>query len=363
MRILFSASNGLGLGHLNRLLSLALAIRNAEPKHEILFLTNSEAGPFPEEFPFFTIRIPGKSRAKKSGLTLKSYLQTVRPIFWQTVASFDPHVLVVDTFPEGPEGELRAILEWPIKKIFIFREIDPDRWPEDHFQSLLSPFHKILVPHNPGEVPLPAFFDTDPRVHFIGPVTAPLPVHSREEARSLLGMGDDPTLLVTLGGGGDPDSVLLSEKVSNGLKDRTVSFRIATGPLARIPSTRDFPREMMLSLWPLKPWLPAFDGIIASGGYNTFHEVIESGLPALFIPFQRALDPQKDRIKRTVSQGLAFSAKSSSPHLVMEALDHFLENRSHLFQLLQKTEKRIMNGAGTGASIILDHPINMPKGT
>ncbi|BAM07651.1 hypothetical protein [Leptospirillum ferrooxidans] len=363
MRILFSASNGLGLGHLNRLLSLALAIRNAEPKHEIIFLTNSEAGPYPEEFPFFTIRIPGKSRAKKSGLTLKSYLQTVRPIFWQAIASFDPHVIVVDTFPEGPEGELRAILEWPIKKIFVFREIDPDRWPEDQFQSLLSPFHKILVPHNPGEVPLPSFFDTDPRVHFIGPVTAPLSLHGREKARELLGIDTDPTLLVTLGGGGDPDSVSLSGKVANFLTNRKISFRLATGPLARIPSTQEFPRDKILSLWPLKPWLLAFDGIISSGGYNTFHEVIESGLPSFFIPFQRALDPQKDRILRAVSQGLAFSAKSSAPHLVMEALDHFLENRSNLFQSLKKTEKKVMSGAENGASFILDHPINAPKGT
>jgi len=362
MRILFSASNGLGLGHLNRLLSLALAIRNSEPNHEILFLTNSEAGPFPEEFPFFTIRIPGKSRAKKSGLTLKSYLQTVRPIFWQAVASFDPHVIVVDTFPEGPEGELRAILEWPIRKVFIFREIDPDRWPEDHFKSLLSPFHKILVPHHPDEVPLPPFFGTDPRVQFIGPVTAPVPVHSRGEARDLLGIDEDPTFLVTLGGGGDPDSLLLSHKVSDFLKNRKVSFRVATGPLARIPLNQDFPREKMLSLWPLKPWLGAFDGIVSSGGYNTFHEVIEAGIPALFIPFQRALDPQKNRISRAVSKGLAFSAKSSAHHLVLEALEHFMENRSSLFQFLKKTEKRIMNGAGVGASIILDHPINAPKG-
>ncbi|MDA8150132.1 MAG: glycosyltransferase [Nitrospiraceae bacterium] len=362
MRILFSASNGLGLGHLNRLLSLALAIRNAEPGHEILFLTNSEAGPFPEEFPFFTIRIPGKSRAKKSGLTLKSYIQTVRPLFWQAVASFDPHVLVVDTFPEGPEGELRAILEWPIKKIFIFREIDPDRWPEDQYSSLLSPFHKILVPHAPGEVPLPSFFETDPRVHFIGPVTAPVPVHSREEARSLLGIDEDPTFLVTLGGGGDPDSVFLSEKVASFLKKREISFRIATGPLARVPANQDFPREKLLSVWPLKPWLGAFDGVISSGGYNTFHEVIEAGIPALFIPFQRALDPQKNRILRAVSNGLAFSAKSSAPHLVMEALSHFLENRSALFQTLNRTPKRVMNGASSGAAIILDHPLNAPKG-
>jgi predicted glycosyltransferase len=362
MRILFSASNGLGLGHLNRLLSLALAIRNTEPKHEILFLTNSEAGPFPEEFPFFTIRIPGKSRAKKSGLTLKSYLQTVRPLFWQAVASFDPHVIVVDTFPEGPEGELRAILEWPIRKIFVFREIDPDRWPEDQFKSLLSPFHKILVPHHPGEVPLPPFFETDPRVQFIGPVTAPVPVHSRKEARFLLGIDEEPTILVTLGGGGDPDSIHLSQHVSTFLKNRNIPFRLATGPLARVPARLDFPREKMLSLWPLKPWLTAFDGIVSSGGYNTFHEVVEAGIPALFIPFQRALDPQKARIERVVSKGLAFSSQSSSPHLVMEALEHFMENRSSLFHSLNKEEKRIMSGSGLGASAILDHPINGPKG-
>ncbi len=365
MRILFSASNGLGLGHLNRLLSLALAIRQMEPGHEILFLTNSEAGPFPEEFPFYTIRIPGKSRAKKAGLTAKSYLQTVRPLFWQAIASFDPHILVVDTFPEGPEGELRPVLEWPIRKIFVFREIDPSRWPEDHYRHLLSPYQKILVPHFPDEVPLPPFFQADSRIRIIGPVTAPIAVHSRDEARKLLGVGDDPTLLLTLGGGGDPDSIRLSRVVSAHLSDSGVSHRLALGPLSGMGSIRDFPRDSLLSLWPLKPWLPAFDGVIASGGYNTFHEVTEARIPALFIPFQRALDSQKTRIDREVSRQRAVASPSSMASDVIRSVDLFLRERLRLKERLEKKDlssgMEKMNGARTGAQAILgqepSHPV------
>src|SRR5690349_10863784 len=42
-RILFYAVNGLGLGHVTRLLAIARAVRELEPNAEIVFFTSSEA--------------------------------------------------------------------------------------------------------------------------------------------------------------------------------------------------------------------------------------------------------------------------------------------------------------------------------
>ncbi|MHB8422105.1 MAG: hypothetical protein ACYC9S_11775 [Leptospirales bacterium] len=356
MRLLFFASNGLGVGHLTRLLSVAHAITQQPDRHEILFLTNSEASPFPEDFPFYAIRLPGRNRARKGGLTAKSYLQTVRPLVLQTIASFDPHILVTDTFPEGPERELLPVMDWPIAKAFIFREqnIEPSR--SALFREALRPYNRILIPHDKDSISLPEGFKDDPRVRWTGPIVSPQPPLSRQEARTRLGIqSEEPVFLVSLGGGGDPLSLARAQETAQFLRHRKIPFFYASGPLTRTLPPGIHAREW-LPVWPVKPFLSAFDGIIASGGYNTVHELIEVGIPALLMSFPRALDPQEKRVERFVREGKGVSAPTGNPVAFQKALESFLStchNRSG-----QQDRFFPFPGASFAAAEILDLGLN-----
>ncbi len=324
MRILFFASNGLGIGHLTRLLSVAEAVTRLNNRHEILFLTNSEAAPFPEDFPFYAIRIPGRNKARSGGLTAKSYLQTVRPIILQAIASFDPHILVTDTFPEGPERELIPVMEWPILKTFIFREQILERVQEPVFRDALRPYHRILIPHDRGTVPLPKIFSEDPRLRWTGPIVSPQPHFSRAEARKRLGIQrDSPLFLLSFGGGGDPLAHQRARDAAQYMRQRGFSFFHASGPLSRTLPTGIHASEW-LPLWPIKPYLPAFDGVIASGGYNTVHELLELRIPALLLSFPRALDPQSRRVEQFVSEKRGLSVSAEQGEEFQKTLETFL---------------------------------------
>ena len=356
MRLLFFASNGLGVGHLTRLLSVAHAITLNSDGHEILFLTNSEASPFPEDFPFYAIRLPGRNRARSGGLTAKSYLQTVRPLVLQTISSFDPHILVTDTFPEGPERELLPVMEWPILKTFIFREQNIERSQNTLFRESLRPYHRILVPHVMGSIPLPERFQEDPRVRWTGPIVSPHPPLSRKEARIRLGIQtEEQIFLVSLGGGGDPLSLSRAQETALFLRHRKIPFFYASGPLTRNLPDGIHAREW-LPIWPIKPFLPAFDGVIASGGYNTVHELTEVGIPALLMSFPRALDPQEKRVERFVREGKGISAPTGNTEEFQSVLETFLSTCHNQSEV--NAQYAPFTGASCAAREILELGLN-----
>ncbi|MGC8500910.1 MAG: hypothetical protein ACP5OS_07020 [Leptospirillia bacterium] len=311
MRILFYATNGLGLGHVTRLLAISRAVARRDPRHERLFLTRCEAGPYSEELDPFTIRIPGSSRARKAGLTPKSYFQTAHPLLWQTVASFDPHLMVVDTFPEGPEEELAPLMRWPIRKAFIYRDSRKEAFPAGRTPSLFAPYSLIIVAHEKGSVTLPEALSRDSRVHFSGPITDGVPsMEKREELRRRLGIAEgEKAAIVTLGGGGDSEAPPVLDRVAKELRARGVAVFAATGPLSRTIPASITAREWF-PVWPLSPWLPAFDLAVGSGGYNTVTELSLAGLPTLLIPFLRDTDDQEKRVEEALCQGWAIGAMS-----------------------------------------------------
>ena len=230
MRTLFYATNGLGLGHVTRLLAISRALRRQDPSHEVLILSRCEAGPFPQEDAPFTLRIPGSASARRSGLSPKSYYQTTQTLLWQAVSSFDPHLLVTDTFPEGPEGELAPIMKWPIRKAFVYRDSRPEVFQERDLRPRLAPYQLILVAHEPETIVLPPWLRKDPRVMHTGVVSeAPSPDSSRS-LRDRLGTAGETSVLVTLGGGGDPEAESVLPVILQKLRDHKVGLFVATGP-------------------------------------------------------------------------------------------------------------------------------------
>ena len=352
MRILFYATNGLGLGHVTRLLAISRAIRKENSSHEILFLSRCEAGPYPHEDAPFTIRIPGTSRARLSGISPKSYYQTSHPLLWQTVSSFDPHLLVTDTFPEGPEGELAPIMKWPIRKAFVYRDSRPGSFREGEARPRLAPYQMILVAHDPDAIDLPSWLEKDPRVRFTGPISEDGPTEPRENLRKRLGMKEDKAAIVTFGGGGDPETDEVLRVVVRGLRDRHVGVFVATGPLARKMPDAINAREWFPA-WPLAPWLPAFDLAVASGGYNTVTELGNAGLPSLLIPFERDLDDQFKRVREAERAGWAISVSSRKESEIEKGLDRLL-NDAIPFKGGKNGRPKSCSGAERAAALLLE---------
>lgn len=356
MRVAFYAVNGLGLGHVTRLLSIARALRRLHSELEVLFLTSSEADNVVYREGFAAVKLPSKSIREQVGLQKARYLKLVQTVTWSTLSAFDPDVLVVDTYPTGSFDELIPVLRWRQKNVFVFREQRTDAAGAGLLQATLPLYDSIIVPHDEpsavGAVPEPA------KLRAVGPILIrerhELP--TREAARRSLGLSADEKLVyASFGGGGDPDGVralaLTHEVVSAMPGHRLV---VGVGPLMR----QDLPElpgaTLLTGRYPALDFLPAFDAAVTAAGYNAVHELLFAQVPSVFVPFPRVLDDQERRAHDIQAAGAGVAVAPLTREALTKALRQVLDSGRR--KELQKAAQRLVprNGAEKAARVILE---------
>ena len=203
-RLLFYAVNGLGLGHVTRLIAIARQIRKRVPEAEIVFLTSSEAESVIYREGFAAFKVPSKTLRAEANIRPATYARLLQTLVLNLVAAFNPHILIVDTFPAGVIQELLPVLRWDGYKVFVYRAQRLEFAESPLMQNTLPLYHLAIVPHHADEedTPLP---DDLPAVW-----TGPILIRSREEAKTraearyTLGLpAEGNVVYITFGGGGD----------------------------------------------------------------------------------------------------------------------------------------------------------------
>ncbi|HEX8234947.1 MAG TPA: hypothetical protein VF600_03240 [Abditibacteriaceae bacterium] len=311
-RLLFYAVNGLGLGHVTRLLGLARAVRLQSPEAEVLFLTTTEAAHVIYSEGFAALKLPSRAAAAAGRLRHDSWLRLSQTVVWNAISAFDPHCLVVDTFAAGTLQELLPILRWPLRKVFIFRAQRPERAHDPFLQSTLRLYDLILVPHEQDSenVPTPegvASLWTGPML-----LRERSELLQREQARAMLGLAPDAELgLLVLGGGGEPEMQAARTQLREAMAavQSPIQWIELQGPLTRY-DPGEYSSAPAHDSWrtlrdvhPLMIYLRAFDCAIAAAGYNTTHELQAAAVPCALWPFARDVDDQESRVAQLSAAG------------------------------------------------------------
>jgi UDP:flavonoid glycosyltransferase YjiC (YdhE family) len=361
MRVAFYAVDGLGLGHVTRLVSIARAVRRLEPAVEVLFLTSSEADSVVFREGFAAVKVPSKTIREEVGLTKHRYLKLVQTVIWNALAAFEPDVLVVDTYPTGSFEELIPVLRWRQRNIFVFREQRAEAAAAPLMQATLPLYDAIIVPHDDasavGAVPEPH------KLRAVGPIL----VREREEllspadARHRLGLGpDEQAVYASFGGGGDPEARGALECTAAALAGLAEPVRlfVGQGPLYRGASASPspgFPGAVVLSgVYPMLEVLPAFDAAVTAAGYNTVHELLFAGVPAVLVPFERVLDDQERRAHAVERAGAGRLVAPLTRAALAAALREVLEPSRR--RAMAKAARALVphNGAQRAARVILE---------
>lgn len=352
-RWLFYAVNGLGLGHLSRTLALARQIRLRSPHSQFLFLTTSEAEGILWQEGFASVKVPSRMAAKPSGLRYGVYNRLLHTVVVNTIAAFQPHVLVVDTFPAGSAQELLPVLRWDGKRVFIYREQKPEVCADPWFQQILTLYDQILIPHAPEEVTLPLPEGV--------PVcwTGPMLVRDRSEALDRaaacdrLGLpGDRPLLYVGFGGGGDPlYGQLLEWVLAEAHHFPQWQFVVAQPPLGRLHlgNLAQIPNLSTIRHYPLAECWSAFQGAISAAGYNSVSELLHHGVPTVWVPLKRGVDEQDRRVDRGVAQGYGWRADPLDRAALVTALEALTQDKARAAKIQALQALKLENGATIAA--------------
>ncbi len=294
MKILIYALGG-GLGHLQRAIALG---RRLKKSCQLSIVTNSPFAHFAQKEGLKTIQLSGSKKDIEDG---------VKELFSKTSAD----VLIVDTFPAGPTGELaRLNTSLPKNRCLIHRSL--------HSYNVERPwptYELIINSEATAEVTEIAKECHSKKVVELGPLLlrSKKELLGKEEARAALGVGGSGKVLLVYHHGYQREVEALFRLC------RTAFLRIAPENwqliLASLRPLEDKSLEPFhMSYWPLQELLLGADAVVTAGGYHSWYESALAKRPAIVIPMSRKFDCQRSRVTDEVRQ-------VSSPAALEEALE------------------------------------------
>lgn len=324
LRALLVANDGLSAGHVTRALAVARALQRRAPTRgigvQILLATTSEADVLLASEPSVAlVRLPAPAAARRAGLSDQERRRLVRACIESAAEAFAPDLVVADTFPSGPHGELAGLVRrgdrGGPKRALLRRAVPAARLGDDAIATGVDAYDLTILAGDPDAGPFGAVAARGQCVH-VAPITAtdPSAALPRAEARARLGIPDGTrAILLTAGGGGDLDGRARLATLAAAARrvDPVAKVVVAGGPLAK---------DDAVPLVPLAPWMAAFDGAIAAAGYNTACELALAGVPAALFACPRAFDDQAGRAERFARAGWARVLSTDDDDAVASAL-------------------------------------------
>lgn len=347
--IMFLASNGVGVGHLSRLLAIA---RRVDPRVPVVFVSQAQAIDVVERFGYRAEYLPS---AHYIGGDFASWDQWFAFEMERLIDSYDPALVVYDGnnpsdgLIEAAAGRRDCRLAWVRRGLWgntVSRFFDNARW----FDLIIEPGELDGQPDNGITARRRAEAQLVPPIRLLDSDDL-LP---REEAAAGLGLDPKkPAVLVQLGAGYNRDIVSLIDDLVAVLQ-QVPNLQICIAEWVNGAQPLNYwPGVKYLRGYPLSQYFRAFDFSVAAAGYNTFHEVIGFGLPTIFIPNRHpTMDDQGGRAEHAQALQAAFEMPESELEDLPQLVALLMDTKARAF--LSGNSVRIAgpNGAGDAAQML-----------
>jgi hypothetical protein len=352
-RLLFVSSNGVGMGHLSRLLAVA---RRLPDSFEPIFLTMSQALAVIQQFGFHAEYMPfhhlTQSKVQRWNSWLSKTLDQILNAYSIEGVVFDGNLV----YP----GIVDAVSSRPDCPLIWFRQ---GMWQknQDNAPSLRSAEDVDLI-IEPDDVA--SEFDTGASVERRDEVVVVDPIRLLESdeilprddvCRTLALNPQNRYALIQLGAGNNFNFIDLIDRTLEILERTRIAIPVIAEWLTSDFGLDLWPQVTRLRCFPISRYYRAFDFTISATGYNSFNEIIGFGMPSVLVPnLNPSMDDQRARAVFADRHGAAI-------HLDRE----MLPNLEQVFRAIgEKNRRRVMkdkcrliakpNGAGNAAMLISD---------
>ncbi|MGP1395735.1 MAG: glycosyltransferase [Inquilinaceae bacterium] len=349
-RVLFISSNGVGMGHLARLLAIA---RRCRAPFQPVFLTMSQGMAVVEEFGFLAEYRPFW---KALGCETDAWNRMLRRELNEVLGFYDPVCVVFD-------GNV------PYQGLIDARQDHPHRWfvwsrrgmwregaganhlkREKYFDAVIEPEDIAGSLDVGGTVEKRSRTLDVPPVHLLD-ASEILP---RLEACDALGLDTDRTnVLLQLGSGNNFDNTPIRDlAIAYLLGQDDVSVACAEWVMADQP--HGLPESVrILRKFPLARYFRAFDFAISAAGYNSYHDLIQLGVPTLFVPNEHPMmDDQLARAVFAERHGIGMKVRVGDVYQLDACLKRLLQEDERAAISGRCKRFTRMNGALDAAQII-----------
>jgi UDP:flavonoid glycosyltransferase YjiC (YdhE family) len=322
-RVLFFSSNGVGMGHLTRLLAIA---RRCSGPIEPVFLSMSQAAAVVEEFGYL---VEFTAHHNYLDLDVERWNAALRSQLNEAIEFYDAKVVLFDgNVPY--RGLIDARLDHPSVPFLWCRRgmwrpgagrNSVDR--RSHFDAIIEP-RELAQTYDRG---LTSYWRE--RTFPVEPILLhePNELFGREAMRAQLGLDPNrPALLVQLGSGNNYDYSEVLRLACAHAEQRNIQLAVAEWLISEAEVSALSGDVLQLRTYPLTRYVNAFDGAISAVGYNSFHELIACAVPAIFIPNEHpTMDDQLMRAQFAERRGLGLCVRTCEPYRLRAAMDRVLD--------------------------------------
>lgn len=332
-RILIYSHDTFGLGHLRRCRAIAHSLVERFKGLSVLILSGSPIiGSYDFRARVDFVRIPGVIKLhdgeyKSLGLhiDLDQTLEMREAIVRHTAEVFRPNLFLVDKEPLGFKSEvvptLAMLKQMGTRLVLGLRDIMDEptllsrEWEHKQVMPVLENLYDEIWVYGLAAIADPLLGLDVPgsvlrKMTYTGYIRRTLPRVERAPERPF---GDEPYLLVTVGGGGDGMSVV-DWVLSAYEHDPSIPYPalVVLGPFMNAARQREFHKRadalgrvrVLTFDSHLELLMANAAGIVAMGGYNTFCEILSFDRPAILIPRVAPRREQLLRAARAAELGL-----------------------------------------------------------
>ncbi|WP_282092541.1 hypothetical protein [Epibacterium ulvae] len=328
-RMLAVVPNGVGLGHITRMMALARALQS-ERETEVVFWCFSRAAEILQAagYPIVLRQTAAHLRAHPPDWRdfetqeFALLLQTFKPdIVAYDGAMIDPFVFAALRMP----GCGTCAFLW-VRRGMLSPDADPLFMENEQFCDLILEPGDLAVAVDQGPTRLHQAqtrgfcqtYETQPVS-----LAVTLPAYSSREARKRMGLRRGTYCLISLGGAfGDWDA--LETALVAEAKRQKITLIWAQSPLAPPPRSQN---TLIRRLFPLSRYLPGIDGVVTAAGYNSFHELMLTyDKPVLFAPTNHIrMDDQVARASFAATQNWADVLQADTPEEITPKIRAFMQ--------------------------------------
>jgi radical SAM protein with 4Fe4S-binding SPASM domain len=320
MRIAFHAINGVGLGHVVRVVALAEEIRMLVPQAELLVCTNAGDVSLLKRKKIDFVQFPPRldePHADPERVLTALPAPVEEAVLGAALTVFAPDLVVFDT--HAPMRIVRRVAELGARAVLVLRELRPEALRAFVKSGAPLAFDRIVVPHEPDEVDIEAL----PGAALVGPIV--------RKVRAPRGIPSGPPRVVAMaGGGGQPvdarrylRAVADAHLLARARIPRLTTVMV-TGPYGEAPPhVERYPGlTVVRSLPDLTPLLAKATLVVSQAGYNAVAEIRTLEKPVILVPGRRKAEDQRARALRLARTGAAVIAKPEARAIAdqMEAL-------------------------------------------
>jgi len=334
MKVFYYCQHVLGIGHLQRSLTVCQAIAQ---ENETTLILGGPATAFPPPADIRVLQLPGlKMDNNFQNLqpceeqdSLEVVKKTRSDLLFSCFQQEQPDVFITELYPFGrkafgfeldpllagiKDGKLkRCLCLSSVRDILVEKQTDLEKFEKRVVHILNSYFDGILVHSDSQVIKLNETFsrmnEIVPPLHYTGFVTSEKCGGLSGSIREHIGITPQDTLIVVSIGGGNVGSELLLASIEAARLLHTEDsfyFQIFCGPfcdpviynsLKKI-ETKHIRVNRFSNRFQL--WLSAADLSISMAGYNTCMNLLSSGVPSIVYPFQQNRE-QRLRAERLAS--------------------------------------------------------------